>query len=542
MAKKNLIREHRPVLVCMPENENIPVLQSVLTELSADACICPDMPALCRKISDHIDAALIGGDLLTGETKRIIKEALTAQPAWSDLPIIFAVTGGLDSPIATAAVHNLGNVFIMNYPFTVAALKNALITAFRSRDRQRQAWGIAKKYEHALHDSHETRNKMEPRTQDHSSELAERAFQLLRFTGELILSEQKERQKLATILHDHLQQLLVSAKYRVSSLNRTEDPSVKAAAQEVDALLGKVIEISRDLVSDLCPPIVHQGGLRTGMEWLVSFMASKNSLSVQLHMEEDFSRMEENVKILIFDAARELLMNAVRHGQVQSAEHSVGRLPQNMLEVVVTDHGIGFDPSSIKQNGFGLFRIRHRLELIGGRMEIESSPGKGSRFSIYVPLAEPKPPSVQARMQSGASILIREKPVSSTIRILIVDDHAVVRQGLSNTLKQEPDIAIVGEAADGEMALEKTRDLQPDIVLMDLGLPKMTGIEATRLIHSEMPKVRVIGLSMFEEKERAGAMFEAGAVAYLNKTCGVDALTTTIRKCVGRPELAAGNR
>jgi DNA-binding NarL/FixJ family response regulator len=149
-------------------------------------------------------------------------------------------------------------------------------------------------------------------------------------------------------------------------------------------------------------------------------------------------------------------------------------------------------------------------------MNFNSSPENGSRISIFR----------------------REPPVSGTIRILIVDDHAVVRQGLSNSLKQEPDIAIVGEAADGEMAIEKARDLQPDIILMDLGLPKMNGIEATRRIHSEIPGARVIGLSMFEEKERAAAMFEAGAVAYLHKTCGVDALTSTIRRCSGRPGIS----
>ncbi len=72
---------------------------------------------------------------------------------------------------------------------------------------------------------------------------------------------------------------------------------------------------------------------------------------------------------------------------------------------------------------------------------------------------------------------------------------------------------------------------------MDVGMPKMGGIEATRLIHSEMPNVRVIGLSMFEEQEQAHAMYEAGAVAYLSKSCSVDALTAAIRKCVGKPEL-----
>jgi len=356
----------------------------------------------------------------------------------------------------------------------------------------------------------------------------------------LIISEQRERRRLARILHDDFQQLLVSAKYRVASLNRTEDPSVKLAAQELEALLSEAIEASRSLTSELSPPIIHESGLRTGMEWLVSFMSAQNGLSVQLNMTEDFNQIDKNAKLLIFDSTRELLLNSVRHGKVQAAEVTVRRTAEGKLEIVVADRGVGFDPSLAQKSGFGLFRMRHRLELIGGRLDIESAPGQGSRISIHVPLAPSIPVPADSGPQAHAAIARMDKPLTSTIRILIVDDHAVMRQGLSTSLGQEPDIAIVGEAPDGKTALEKARSLKPDVILMDLGMPRMNGIEATRIIHSEFPKIRVIGLSMFEEKERANAMFEAGAVAYLSKSCSVDALTSTIRRCVGKPEFPVG--
>jgi DNA-binding NarL/FixJ family response regulator len=128
----------------------------------------------------------------------------------------------------------------------------------------------------------------------------------------------------------------------------------------------------------------------------------------------------------------------------------------------------------------------------------------------------------------------KHTPVCCTIRVLIADDHSVLRQGLSGALNQEPDMVIVGEASNGIKALEYAQTLHPDVILMDLGMPEMDGIEATRKIHSEMPKTKVIGLSMYDEIESACAMIEAGAVAYLNKTCSIEELTTTIRRCVGQ--------
>jgi DNA-binding NarL/FixJ family response regulator len=82
-------------------------------------------------------------------------------------------------------------------------------------------------------------------------------------------------------------------------------------------------------------------------------------------------------------------------------------------------------------------------------------------------------------------------------RILLVDDHLVMRQGLAGLLSMDPDFDIVGEASDGESALKLVRELRPDVVLMDIGMPKMDGIQATRIIHKELPEICIIGLSMF---------------------------------------------
>ena len=94
-------------------------------------------------------------------------------------------------------------------------------------------------------------------------------------------------------------------------------------------------------------------------------------------------------------------------------------------------------------------------------------------------------------------------------RLLIADDHAVVRQGMAAMLRDEEDFEVVGGAANGQEAVEMARKLMPNVILMDMSMPILNGIEATRIISRESPDIRIIGLSMFEDSERAEAMRDA---------------------------------
>jgi DNA-binding NarL/FixJ family response regulator len=123
-------------------------------------------------------------------------------------------------------------------------------------------------------------------------------------------------------------------------------------------------------------------------------------------------------------------------------------------------------------------------------------------------------------------------PTRRSIRVLVVDDHAVVRQALTHLLRAEPDIEVVGEAADGRQAVHLTGELQPDIVTMDIQMPVMDGIEATRQIRAEWPAVHVIGVSMFSSPEYAFIMKEVGVSAYLLKTKAAALLVSAIRACM----------
>lgn len=119
--------------------------------------------------------------------------------------------------------------------------------------------------------------------------------------------------------------------------------------------------------------------------------------------------------------------------------------------------------------------------------------------------------------------------VSESIRVLLADDHNVLREGLRSLLEREPDIQVVGEAADGRTAVRLFEELAPDVVVMDIGMPELNGIEATRHITSDRFGAKVICLSVYEDAAMVHAMLEAGASGYLLKTSAGEELVRGIR-------------
>jgi two-component system NarL family response regulator len=116
-----------------------------------------------------------------------------------------------------------------------------------------------------------------------------------------------------------------------------------------------------------------------------------------------------------------------------------------------------------------------------------------------------------------------------SIRILLVDDHKILRDALKGVLEREQDIAVVGEANDGGECLEMARQVQPDIVLMDIGLPVLGGVDATRALVAEDPAIKVVALSTFSDRRIVMQMLDAGARGYVVKSAGRDELLRAIR-------------
>lgn len=379
---------------------------------------------------------------------------------------------------------------------------------------------------------------LERRVAKRTRQVEEKARQLRALAMELGQAEQRERKRLAQVLHDHIQQLIAAARMQLSWMEHSRDPAeLQTAARDINAILEEAIKASRSLAVDLSPPVLHEAGLIAGLRWLASDMEKKNQFFVRLTADPKAEPGVEEVRTLLFECVRELLFNAVKHAGVTEAQVTLMRIDDRHIRLIVSDQGRGFDPDLLRKRRpdeatFGLFNIQERLAHIGGAMEIETAPGRGSRITLTVPAVEPEEPAeapVGAIQRPEPAEKIRVRSKSAVSRVLIVDDHRIVREGLVNLLRFEPDIEVVGEAADGPQAIEMTDRLNPDVVIMDVNLGEMGGVEATRRIHEHHPEIRVVGLSMHIDPGVADAMHEAGAAEYLTKSGPVESLIAVVR-------------
>jgi CheY-like chemotaxis protein len=249
------------------------------------------------------------------------------------------------------------------------------------------------------------------------------------------------------------------------------------------------------------------------------------------------------VSTLLFESVRELLFNVLKHAGVRQARVSVSLADDGLIKITVADEGAGFDIAGLQargaQAGFGLFSIRERIDLLGGQVQIEAAPGSGARVTLVVPVPAPAVREEPGQAERGGTGVVAEGPgvvrpeETAAIRVLVADDHEIMREGLAKLIQVEADIAVVGEAADGAQAVEMARELHPQVVVMDMSMPRMNGLEATQRILAEMPDIRVIGLSMYEKADREEAMRKAGAVAYLTKDGPSADLIAAIRAAAG---------
>ncbi|MFW6042437.1 MAG: PAS domain S-box protein [Chloroflexota bacterium] len=215
-----------------------------------------------------------------------------------------------------------------------------------------------------------------------------------RLASEVVVAEQRERQRIAQVLHDDVQQMLYSAQLNLHVLADLRETLEPENAQEelarIEQLVTDVIDATRSLTTELQSPAVRQEALESSFQWLRQIMAEQYGLQVEVETRGDCRVREVARRELVVRAVRELLFNVVKHAGVRRASLRAVR-DEDRLRVEVTDNGVGFDLEAVTsgddgRTGLGLDTIRERLHLFGGTFGLETSSGEGTRAVIELPL------------------------------------------------------------------------------------------------------------------------------------------------------------
>lgn len=266
---------------------------------------------------------------------------------------------------------------------------------------------------------------------------------------------------------------------------------------------------------------------------------NKHGLNVTVEDDEQHKPLDVETKSLLIQTVRELLFNVVKHSGVDEAHVKLSRNKDHM-QVEVTDQGKGFnvnekDMLPAEEGGFGLFSIKERLDWLGGDLKINSvQKGKGTKVQIRFPLFVDTKMDItdeerQIKTRQPNSDSDSKINAAINIKVLLADDHKLMREGLRKLIEEEEGLTVIAEASNGIEAVNLALETSPDVIIMDINMPLMDGIEATRQIKSSGLHVRIIGLSFHEDGEVAKSILEAGASTYLTKSEVFEALCATIR-------------
>jgi PAS domain S-box-containing protein len=214
--------------------------------------------------------------------------------------------------------------------------------------------------------------------------------QLRSIASELSLTEERERRRLATDLHDHVGQILALAQIQLGAIRESVSSTQLAdPMDEVRRLIEQTIQYTRSLTFELSPPILYDLGFEAAVEWLAELIQTQHGITIKVQADRSAKPMNDEIRVILFQTVRELLLNVIKHNYAKNIRVFIARDDSN-LQVKIEDDGLGLGTSPEVSldgpGGFGFFSIQERLKYLGGHLEVESEQGWGSRVTLRVPL------------------------------------------------------------------------------------------------------------------------------------------------------------
>ncbi|VFS73982.1 Nitrate/nitrite response regulator protein narL [Kluyvera cryocrescens] len=341
---------------------------------------------------------------------------------------------------------------------------------------------------------------------------------LEQLTSTLALDKQLERQQqlivmeeratIARELHDSIAQSLSCMKMQISCLQMMQNEQSSPESRE---LLGQVrTELNtswaqlRELLTTFRLKLT-ESGLRPALESSCKEYSNHFGFPVQLDYQLPPRYVPSHQAIHVLQIAREALSNALKHSQATEVKVSVTQ-HGNQVKMVVEDNGCGVPQHAERSNHYGLIIMRDRAQSLRGDCQVRRRETGGTEVAVtFVP---------KNRFQ-----LPKEKSMSNQERatILLIDDHPMLRTGVKQLVSMASDIQVVGEASNGEQGIELAEALDPDLILLDLNMPGMNGLETLDKLREKSLSGRVVVFSVSNHEEDVVTALKRGADGYLLK-------------------------
>jgi signal transduction histidine kinase len=374
------------VIIIAPVGQDAEAMARLLNAQGFETQICNGSDEYSRQITDRVGALLLTEEALESPKGALLLDAVKAQPPWSELPLIILTSGGESRRVGllNLAAAAAGSVTLLERPISTLTLTRSVQVALRSRRRQYQVRDLVAQ----LANLNQT---LERRVAKRTAEAVEQAQKLRLLSAELSLAEETERRRIAEILHEDLQQLLVAARMKLTALCRTQDAARREPiAREIADVLERSFQLTRSLSVELAPPVLYEHGLAAALEWLAAETAKNYNVEVTVEADSSANPKAADVRIFLFRAVRELLLNSAKHAGGSSIHITMQHRRPDNVRIIVADNGPGFDPNSLddKRTGsqtVGLLNIRERVSSFGGEFHIKSGPKRGTRVTLSLP-------------------------------------------------------------------------------------------------------------------------------------------------------------
>ncbi|MCU1239483.1 MAG: histidine kinase [Candidatus Acidoferrum typicum] len=360
---------------------------------------------------------------------------------------------------------------------------------------------------------------------------------LRQLSARLLQLQDEERRRIARDLHDVTGQkiaVLSMSLDRLARLTEQRKPEAKESVKESREIVGQIGEEIRTLSYLLHPPLLDECGLASAVHWYAEGFEKRSGIKLEVSIGDDIPRLPIDAETTLFRVVQESLTNVHRYSGSSSAKIKISKDAKEVrLEII--DYGRGNKSGTARAGldgpaplGVGIPGMRERLHQLGGELTVDFAT-TGTRVTATLPVKKAAQEDSEENIDQTSLTFAIRSAEDARRRILIADDHELMRRGLRGLLESHDEWAVCGEAVEGTEAVRKSTDLKPDLVIMDVNLPGLSGIEAALQIRREREAAKVLFFTVHDSDEVIREIVEAGASGYVAKSRASQDLVDAVR-------------